>query len=239
IAGLLEEKDAIPIVRAQMDLIQDIQTDEWWEDVTVPMLERARRRLRDLVRLIDKQKRKPVYTDFEDLLGGENVNVPPPFADAASDAKFRAKALAFLRAHDDNVTIQKLRRNKPLTQSDLAERERMLIANGVGGPKDLDRAKAESHGLGLFVRSLIGLDREAAKEAFGTFMVGKTLSANQIEFVNLIIDHLTEHGVMEPAALYESPFTDITPSGPEGLFDEGQIEELVAVLAAVRDLAAA
>jgi len=57
--------------------------------------------------------------------------------------------------------------------------------------------------------------------------------------VNLIIDHLTEHGVMEPAALYESPFTDITPSGPEGLFDEGQIEELVAVLAAVRDLAAA
>jgi type I restriction enzyme R subunit len=239
IAGLLEEKDAIPIVRVQMDLIQDIQTDEWWQDVTIPMLERARRRLRDLVRLIDKQKRKPVYTDFEDLLGGENVVVLPPFADAANDAKFRAKALAFLRAHEDHVTIQKLRRNKPLTQSDLAELERMLIANGVGDPKDLDRAKTESHGLGLFVRSLVGLDREAAKEAFGTFMTGRTLSANQIEFVNLIINHLTEHGLMEPAALYASPFTDITSSGPEGLFDEGQIEELVAVLAAVRDLAAA
>jgi type I restriction enzyme, R subunit len=99
--------------------------------------------------------------------------------------------------------------------------------------------QAECHGLGLFVRSLIGLDREAAKEAFGTFMVGKTLSANQIEFVNLVINHLTEHGIVEPAALYDSPFTDIIPSGPEGLFDKGQIEELVAVLAAVRDLAAA
>jgi hypothetical protein len=55
-------------------------------DVTVPMLERAPRRLRDLVRLIDKQKRKPVYSDFEDLLGGENLILLPPFADAANDS---------------------------------------------------------------------------------------------------------------------------------------------------------
>jgi type I site-specific restriction endonuclease len=40
--------------------------------------------------------------------------------------------------------------------------------------------------------------------------LGKTLGANQIEFVNLIVDHLTEHGVMPAALLYESPFTDIT-----------------------------
>ena len=70
IAGLLEEKSAIPMVREQMALIQDVQTDEWWQDVTVPMLEGVRRRLRDLVKLIEKQKRKPVYTDFEDEMGG-------------------------------------------------------------------------------------------------------------------------------------------------------------------------
>ncbi len=46
IAGLLEEKAAIPMVREQMALIQDVQTDEWWQDVTVPMLEVMRRRLR-------------------------------------------------------------------------------------------------------------------------------------------------------------------------------------------------
>lgn len=239
IAGLLEEKDAIPMVRAQMDLIQDIQTDEWWQDITVALLERARRRLRDLIRLIDKQKRKPIYTDFEDLLGAETPIVLPNFAAATDAAKFRAKAYAFLRAHEDHVTIQKLRRNKPLTPSDLAELERMLIANGVGAPKDIDHAKSESHGLGLFVRSLIGLDREAAKEAFGSFLTGKILTANQIEFVNLIINRLTEHGVMEPAALYESPFTDLTSSGPEGLFTEAQITELLEILTTVRELAAA
>ena len=54
-----------------MALIQDVQTDEWWQDVTVPMLETVRRRLRDLVQLIEKQQRKPIYTDFEDEMGGE------------------------------------------------------------------------------------------------------------------------------------------------------------------------
>src|SRR5207249_7795338 len=73
IAGLLEEKAAIPMVREQMALIQDVQTDEWWQDVTVPMLEVMRRRLRGLVQLIDKQQRKPVYTDFEDEMGGETA----------------------------------------------------------------------------------------------------------------------------------------------------------------------
>jgi type I restriction enzyme, R subunit len=103
---------------------------------------------------------------------------------------------------------------------DLAELERMLVESGIGGPggpDQIDRAKQESHGLGLFVRSLVGLDRGAAKEALAGFLSGKTLGANQIEFVNLIVDHLTEHGFMPAALLYESPFIDITPRGPDGL----------------------
>src|SRR5439155_6484891 len=77
IAGLLEEKGAIPMVQAQMACILDLQTDEWWQDVTVPMLEGVRRRLRSLVQLIEKQRRKLIYTDFEDEMGGERpVDLP-------------------------------------------------------------------------------------------------------------------------------------------------------------------
>jgi type I restriction enzyme R subunit len=59
--------------------------------------------------------------------------------------------------------------------------------------------------LGLFVRSLVGLDRHAAKEALARFLADKSLAASQIAFVNLIVDHLTQHGVMEAGQLYESP----------------------------------
>ena len=101
----------------------------------------------------------------------------------------------------------------------------------------LFRSKAEKQSLGVFVRSLVGLDREAAKEAFAGFLAGKTMSANQIEFLNLLIDHLTEHGDMDPGLLYESPFTDVSASGPSGMFSDAQVQELLAVIEGVRERA--
>ena len=239
LAGLLEEKSAIPMVCEQMALIQDVQTDEWWQDVTVPMLESMRRRLRDLIKLIEKQKRRPIYTDFEDEMGGETAIEVPGFGEGTNHAKFRAKAQAFLRAHQDHIAIHKLRMNKALTAADLGELQRILAESGIGAPEDIERAAEESQGLGLFVRSLVGLDRQAAKEAMAGFLAGKSLGANQIEFVNLIVDHLTEHGVLDAAMLYESPFTDLTPRGPDELFSSAQVDELFAAIERVRQAATA
>ena len=239
IAGMLEEKAAIPMVRDQMVLIQEVQTDEWWQDVTIPMLEALRRRLRDLVKLIDKHSRKPIYTDFEDELGDESSVKLPGFTEGTDYEKFRAKARVFLRAHQDHIVIHKLRMNMPLTASDLAELERILVESGIGAVEDVKQAIEESHGLGLFVRSLIGMDREAAKAAFANFLEGKALSANQIEFMNLIIDHLTEHGMINAAMLYESPFTDLSPRGPDELFNSSQLDELMRALENVRAMAVA
>jgi len=239
IAGLLEEMDAIPMVREQMALIQDVQSDEWWQDVTVPMLETMRRRLRGLVQFIDKRQRKPIYTDFENLMGNETDITLPGFTVGTDPAKFIAKAQAFLNQHLDDVVIVKLRMNKPLTAPDLVELERLLGERGAGGPDDIHRAADDAQGLGLFVRSLVGMDRGAAKAALAGFIRGKTFTANQLEFINLVVDHLAEHGFIEPARLYESPFTDITPRGPEGLFLSHDMDELLQVLEAVRATAVA
>src|SRR5262249_25674135 len=158
IAGLLAEKDGIPMVREQMPLIQDLQTDEWWQDGTVPMIESMRRRLRGLVQLIDKRQRKPVYTDFEDSMGDEAAYSLPGFAVGTDHARFVAKARAFLRQHLDHVAVVKLRTNRSLTSADLSELERLLGESGAGGPEDLRRATENAQGLGLLVRSLVGMD---------------------------------------------------------------------------------
>jgi len=239
IAGLLEEKKNIPMIRAELQLILEIQSDEWWQDTNVSMFENVRKRLRSLVCLIEKKDRHVVYTDFEDEMGDEVGVALRPFASTADFEKFRAKARQFLREHEDHLAVHKVRTNRPLTSTDIAELERILVESGVGTPADVQRAAETNHGLGHFVRSLVGLDRGAAKEAFAVFLTGKALTGNQIEFVNMIINHLTENGAMDPALLYSSPYTDFSPRGVDGLFGAPAAAEIVSILRSVSRTAAA
>jgi type I restriction enzyme R subunit len=238
LARALEAIANIPMVQTELELILEVQTDEYWQDVTAPMLETVRRRLRSLIKLIEVKKRSIVITDFTDEIGvgvAINFTLPEPGTDSK---RFRLKARQFFMAHANHIAIAKVRRNEPLTPSDIAELERMFSDEGLGGPEVIERVTAEG-GLGLFVRSLVGLDREAAKAAFGDFLVGRTLTANQLEFVNMIIEHLTARGVVDPGLLYESPFTDVDPMGVSGFFSDADASKIVDILETVRKNAAA
>jgi type I restriction enzyme, R subunit len=238
IAGALEEKAAIPMVREQLELIIELQTDEYWQDITTPMLEGVRKRLRSLVKFVDKASRPNIYTDFQDLMGEETTINLPGFGAVHDVERFLEKTHQFLKAHENDPVIHKLRWNEPLSQPDLLALEKMLVEAGAGTAEDLSRVRADG-GLGLFVRSLVGLDRGAAKQAFAGFLSGKSLTANQIQFVNLVVDYLTQSGWMEPERLYESPFTDFSPSGVEGVFTADQVSQIVMVLEGIRASAAA
>ncbi|WP_218567604.1 type I restriction-modification enzyme R subunit C-terminal domain-containing protein [Pseudomonas cavernae] len=109
-----------------------------------------------------------------------------------------------------------MRRNQALTLDDLVELERMLIDAG-GSPALIDEAKEKNHGLGILIRSLVGLDCEAAMQAFSDFIHGSTATPNQIEFIELIIQELIQTGVMEPSRLFEPPFTDMNAQGLMGV----------------------
>src|SRR5690606_19625346 len=130
IASALEEQFSIPVVAAQQELILEIQADPWWEGVTVPLLELVRLRLRDLVQHVDKSKRGIVYSDFEDEVGaGQAIDLPQ--IGSVDFNRFRRKARHFLLEHEDNLTLQKLRRGLPLTQTDLDQLSGLLVSAGI------------------------------------------------------------------------------------------------------------
>jgi type I restriction enzyme R subunit len=81
--------------------------------------------------------------------------------------------------------------------------------------------------LGVLVRSVVGLSRKAAKEAFAEFLSKAPLEADQMAFLNEIIEFLVHNGTMEPKALFETPFTNIHNLGIAGLFDEKMSRHVV------------
>jgi type I restriction enzyme R subunit len=119
-------------------------------------------------------------------------------------------------SHQDQFAVQKIRRNRQITAVDLSELEKVFVEAGLDTTADIDHVKSTAGGLGLFLRSLTGLEREAAALAFDAFQQGKTLTASQLRFVNELIDYLARNGTIDVAALYESPFTALAPHRPRG-----------------------
>ncbi len=230
IAEMLEEKAAIPAVRARLDYLQRIQDQAFWVGMNLATLESMREQLRGLVPFIDKNRRQVVYTDFQDQVLGvrpeSNSQMP-----AMTGQQYRKKVEDFLRGHMNHIVIHRLRKNESLTPSDLDSLERMITQIGdVDGTSLLSGllAQSGSPSLAHFVRSMVGMDRAAAQATFATFLQDRSLTPPQIRFVEMLIDQLTSRGVIEASALYEPPFSDIHAGGPDALF-AGR-EDLVASL---------
>jgi type I restriction enzyme R subunit len=103
IASRLEEKRTIPMVNEQLELILDLQQDEYWADITLPMLEDVRKRLRDLVKFMDKKQRKLIYTDFEDELGEIREVEFGTIGSAVNIKQYQKKVMHFLKEHENRM----------------------------------------------------------------------------------------------------------------------------------------
>ena len=255
-SALADLGTAIPVVAQQQELIADIQTDEWWADVTYPMLEDARKRLRNLVQLIVHTNKNVLYSNFADEFGGASViklpgtGEPGGDGDAGDDddaggagggdefAQFRKKTQHFLKENLAEDVVAKVRRGEPLTLVDMSALQRVLVAAGIGDDDTFAEASKRAGSFGLFIRSLVGLDRAAAKRAFAKFLDDKRYSVNQIRFVEMVIDYLTEHGTVEERRVYESPFISVAPEGPDAIFVSDDVDEFFEIVKHLRNTAA-
>lgn len=230
-AEQLEAKSTIPAVQAQLQLIQDIQTQEFWQDIHLVTLEELRRKLRNLMFALDKDKKEMVYTNFEDEVQGVH-DVTNVYKNPSVDlAQYRKKIELYIQDHQDQLTIQKLKRNKSITQADLDVLEGLLLdASGMSDVEAYREKILQEKPLGTFIRELIGLDMNAAKEAFSSFLDEESYNAEQIQFVDQVIDYLVNNGILDMSQLFEPPFTDNHGESAYGFFDEGTVVELFGVI---------
>lgn len=234
IAMLLEKKGNIPSVAAHLDYLARVQETAFWEGISLAGLEELRLWLRGLLPFLDKKKRQIVYTDFKDevlrVREQQAVYIPK-----MTGAQYEKKVNDYLRNHLNHIVIHRLRTNQPLTALDLKGLETTLIAIGEEDGETLLSdllARSEAPSLAYFIRRLVGMDRSAAQAAFSQFLSDRSLTHQQIRFIEMLIDQLTARGIIDASALYESPFSNLHDGGPDELFvgKENVIDALLRTL---------
>ena len=195
----------IPEIMAHSDLINQILNTDYVEKANINDFEHIRKELRNLMKYLPKVDRFTYDTDFKDEI------ISTEWHDAELDnddlKNYKAKAEYYIRQHQNDMVIAKLRTNKPLNQIDMKALEQILWSD-IGTKEDYE-AEYGDKPLGEFVREIVGLDMNAAKEAFSEFLSDTKLDDRQIYFVNQIVEYIVHNGLMKDfSVLQDSPFTD-------------------------------
>ena len=194
----------IPEIMVQAELINKILHTDYLDNAGIDEFEDIRKNLRDLMKYIPR----PIVrydTNFEDDI--LSIEWRESELDNDDLKNYKAKAEYYVRQHQDNIVIAKLKKNKPMTQADIKELEKILW-NDLG-TKEEYLAEYGDKPLGEFVREIVGLDMNAAKEAFSEYLEGANLDSRQIYFVNQIVEYIVHNGLMKDfSVLQEPPFTD-------------------------------
>ena len=194
----------IPEIMMQADLIDKILHTDYVDNAGIDEFEHIRECLRDLMKYIPGVKIR-YDTDFDD----EILSMEWKESELENDdlKNYKAKAEYYVRQHQDNAVIAKLKSNIPLTAADIKELEQILWSE-IGTRQDYE-AEYGNKPLGEFVREIVGLDMAAAKAAFAEYLDETNLDSRQIYFVNQIVEFIVHNGMMKDlSVLQEPPFTD-------------------------------
>jgi type I restriction enzyme R subunit len=229
ISQALSKLSNVPVVAQQMPLIVKVQEPNYWNGRNLTTLEELRVALRDLVKFIEYEKQEKVYTSFEDELDSDKIQVRDVVQQYQNLKGYRDRVERYLRENRDHLVIYKITHNEPITKDELHQLELILFDGNVGTKEEYVKEYGEQP-LGRFIRSILGLDVEAANKAFADFINSPSLRADQMTFIQKIINYLTKNGVIEKSMLFEPPFTEQHQDGVIGLFDDSQATKIISIV---------
>lgn len=203
IATLLQEKASIPQVLAKMDTINEVLSPAFWEEPSLPALERVRTELRDLVKMIVSGKGESFILNIGDEVidGGE--------AEVFAPASYKQRITDYLANHKQIPVIQKIIRLEQLTQKDIQELEKVFWKEL--GTKEEYRQFVEKgrmlcgDSIAAFIRSQVGIDRNIALQKFSEFLSGHVLSSAQEEYLKTIITYVCKNGDITLSTIINEP----------------------------------
>lgn len=205
IAQVLQDKTTIPQVKAKIETIKELQTENFWANLSISNLERIRLELRDIMKFLVGDKKATFTVDIEDEIADGGIAPGIPIV-----TSYKQRVFDYLAENlNTNTTIQKILRIEKLEHKDILELENILWQE-LGTKDDYDKYvqnRFSGGNVAVFIRSIIGIDRGLAVEKFSQFISNNTLNSTQQEYVKTIINYVCENGdITREVIANESPF---------------------------------
>lgn len=197
----LEMKISVPQIKEKLPEIQKVNTDAYWEAGDILLFEKTRRDLRELIKFLVGEGKKPIITRLTDPVIGEREG---DALDPAYDFEdYKKKVNRYVEENGNTIAIYKLTHNIPLSSGDYQELQRVLTEE-LGSTEDYQREFGDTP-FGLLIRKIGKLDHEAAMQAFSAFINDASLNQKQIAFVQKVINHVEQNGYMEDITQLQKP----------------------------------
>lgn len=201
---LLTDCATIPEVKEKIPELQKLQSENNWKNKDILNLEEIRKELRDVMKFLPSENTRIHYVDFEDTIlyrteGRKFSMVMEDFED------YRKKVNEYVEMHKQHSSIKKLIYNEPITQEDYKELER-IFTKELGTKEDYISSYKDMP-FGMLIRKIAKMDRNSAYAAFSTFIAEERPNAEQIYFINQVVDYIVENGYIKDVLdLMKAPF---------------------------------
>ncbi len=235
IAEELSRKYTIPQVLRSQKLIEQMKDPDFYKSLSQKKLDVVRTEIRELVQYLELKGRDPIYTDIMD--SEVTLTASEPLV-SYGHGIYKKRVESFIRENKHQLTISKLSTNQPITVEELRQLEDILFDGEERGSKEDFKEEYGEQPLGEFVRSILGLDVEAAHQAFADFLQVGNLRADQMTFINNIITYLSKNGTIDKKMLFEPPFTNVNDQGLLGVFDDADAGKIIRIIDEINENAA-
>ncbi|MCS6596042.1 DEAD/DEAH box helicase family protein [Bacillus cereus] len=225
-AEALSKLGSIPQVVRQKEIIQKVRDGAFWKEASLQNLEEVREALRDLIKFIEREQQKIYYTDFKDEIIEQTEH--ESILDVNDLQSYRQKVEHYLKEHQDQLAIYKLRHNKELTKQDVETLEAILW-HELGSKEQYEKDFGDTP-ITKLVRNIVGLDRQAAMEEFSEFLSEERLNIQQAKFVELIVDYVVKNGTLDKQVLQQDPFRTLGSITSLFKHNMGDVKKIIGII---------
>lgn len=201
ICDALTDKFSIPEVASKKDFIKEVMGNDFWENVNLTKMEKVRNELRELIKFLGREVWTIIESNFQDsTIVKEGGSSPRP-----QFKNYKQRVIDYLCENSWKGAIYKVKNLIQLNNEDIKELEHILC-DELGTKEDYDGI-SNKMSFGVFVRSIVGIDKEKIMSLMSEYQSQYNFNSRQQEFIHQIVDFVLENGDIVPDDLINTePF---------------------------------